>query len=206
MSFKFNFLPLPYLKIRQLTGIQLCTVILRAPLRALCVALQLRMTVTIILRAFRDWESALRIKVMHCHPPRTTPRASLCSSEWQSLLFSALFEIGRARFEEQWEKGTVILRAPLRALRVALQLRMTVPFILRVFWDWESALRINGIRHCHPPRSTPRFARRFAAPNDRLLFSALFEIGRARFEHQWWKYKNPKVPLEIKKFLAISQA
>jgi hypothetical protein len=39
-------------KTRQLTGIQLCTVILRVPLRALRVASQLRMTVTIILRAF----------------------------------------------------------------------------------------------------------------------------------------------------------
>ncbi len=59
------------------------------------------------------------------------------------------------------------------------------------------------IVHCHPPRSTSRFARRFAAPNDSpfystrflrlggraptrrdeaLSFYALFEIGRARSE------------------------
>ncbi len=38
-------------KTRQLKGVQLCTVILRAPLRARRVVWQLRMTVTTILRA-----------------------------------------------------------------------------------------------------------------------------------------------------------
>ena len=55
-----------------------------------------------------------------------------------------------------------------------MQLRMTVPFILRAFWDCESALRLKGIRHCHPTRSTPRFARRFTAPNDSHHYSTRF--------------------------------
>jgi hypothetical protein len=29
-------------------------------------------------------------------------------------------------------------------------------------------------RHCHPPRSTPRFARRFTAPNDSHCYSTRF--------------------------------
>ncbi len=52
LSFKLNFLSLPCLNTRQLTEIQSCTVIFRAPIRALRVALQLQMTVTIILPAF----------------------------------------------------------------------------------------------------------------------------------------------------------
>ncbi|MFN9904818.1 MAG: hypothetical protein ACK56F_01670 [bacterium] len=28
--------------------------------------------------------------------------------------------------------------------------------------------------HCHPPRTTPRFARRFAAPNDSPFYSTRF--------------------------------
>ncbi len=47
-----QFLIIALSNIRQLKGIQLCTVILRAPLRALRVVLQLRMTVTVTLRAF----------------------------------------------------------------------------------------------------------------------------------------------------------
>ena len=91
LSFKLYLLTLPRLKTRQLIERALYTDIFRAPsravrallqrktsvtiilnapfakgvpLRAARVASQLRMTVTATLRAFRDWESALRVSVI----------------------------------------------------------------------------------------------------------------------------------------------
>ena len=56
-------------------------------------------------------------------------------------------------------------------------------------WRGKTHLFVKGasqIRvHCHPLRSTPRSARRFAAPNDSHCYSLrFFEIGRARLEEQ----------------------
>ena len=102
--------------------------------------------------------------------------------------------------------------------------RQSLLFSTHLFVKGASQIRV----HCHPPRSTPRSARRFAAPNDSpfystrflrlggraptrreealsssafhsalraslhssewqsLLLYALFEIGRARSEYQWF--------------------
>jgi hypothetical protein len=116
---------------RQLTEILPYTDIFRAPPRAVRVIMQRKTSVTIILNApFCERrvsnKSALSSSALH-----SSLRASLCSSEWQSPLFYALF------------------------------------------WDWESALRIKVI-HCHPQRSTPRSARRFAASNDSHCYSTRF--------------------------------
>jgi hypothetical protein len=67
---------------------------------------------------------------------------------------------------------TVIFRAPPRAMRVVLQLHMTVTIILCAFFR-KRAPQIK-VMHCHPPRTTPRFARRFAAPNDSPFYSTSF--------------------------------
>ena len=77
------------------------------------------------------------------------PCAWFCSEKRQSLLFSThLFGKGASQIK--------------------------VPSILRAFWDWEGALRLEGKRHCHPPRSTPRFTCRFTASNDSHCYSTCF--------------------------------
>ena len=102
LSFKFNLLTLPCLKTRQLIERLLYTDTFRAPPRAVRVVLQRKTSVTIILNApfckrCVSNNSALSSSALH-----SALRASLCSFEWQSLLFYALFEIGRARSEYQW--------------------------------------------------------------------------------------------------------
>jgi len=97
LSFKFNLLTLPSLKTRQLKERLLYTDIFRAPPRAERVVMQRKTSVTIILNApfckrCVSNNSALSSSALH-----SALRASLCSFEWQSLLFYALFEIGRAR-------------------------------------------------------------------------------------------------------------
>ena len=59
--------------------------------------------------------------------------------------------------------------------------RQSLLFSTHLFVKGASQIRV----HCHPPRSTPRSARRFAAPNNSHCYSLrFFEIGRARFEEQ----------------------
>ena len=102
LSLKFDLLTLPSLKTRQLKERLLYTDIFRAPSRAVRALLQRKTSVTIILNApfckrCVSNNSALSSSALH-----SALRASLCSSEWQSLLLYALFEIGRARSEYQW--------------------------------------------------------------------------------------------------------
>ena len=62
-------------------------------------------------------------------------------------------------------------RAPPRAKRVILQRKMSVTIILNApLGKGASQIKV----HCHPPRTTPRSARRFAAPNDSPFYSTRF--------------------------------
>ena len=161
------------------------------------------MTVTVILRAFWDWESALRRTVIkrHCHPPRSTPRfarhfAAPNDSHCYSPLFSRLGE----RASKNSDKKALSSSALHSALRASLcSSEWQPPLFSALFWDWESALRRTVMkRHCHPPRSTTRFARRFAAPNDSHCCSPRFSrLGERASNTSDENIKNTRVPLEI---------
>ena len=100
LSFKLYLLTLPRLKTRQLIERALYTDIFRAPSRAVRALLQRKTSVTIILNApfcKKCVSNNSALSAFH-----SALRASLHSSEWQSLLLYALFEIGRARSEYQW--------------------------------------------------------------------------------------------------------
>ncbi len=67
--------------------------------------------------------------------------------------------------------STDIFRAPPRAKRVILQRKMSVTIILNApLGKGASQIKV----HCHPPRTTPRSASRFAAPNDSPFYSTRF--------------------------------
>ena len=66
---------------------------------------------------------------------------------------------------------TDIFRAPPRTVRVVLQRKTSVTIILNApFAKGVSQI----IVHCHPQRSTPRYARRYAASNDSPFYSTRF--------------------------------
>ncbi len=51
-----------------------------------------------------------------------------------------------------------------------IEKRQSLLFSTHLFGKGASQIRV----HCHPTRSTPRFARRFAAPNDSPIYSMRF--------------------------------
>ena len=118
ISFKFNLLSLPYLKLGNSREYRHALSIFSAPPRAMRVVLQLQMTVTIILCAFFR-KRAPQIKVMHCHPPRTTPRfarryAAPNDSPFYSMRFLRLGE--RAPTKRDKALSSSAFHSALRAL------------------------------------------------------------------------------------------
>jgi hypothetical protein len=67
----------------------------------------------------------------HYYSPRPFPRESALQIKVPFIL-RAFLRLGE-RAPTKRDKGTVILRVPLRASRVVSQLRMTVTIILRAF-------------------------------------------------------------------------
>ena len=68
---------------------------------------------------------------------------------------------------------TDIFRAPPRAVRVVLQQKTSVTIILNAPFCKRCVSNTVKV-HCHPQRSTPRSARRYAASNDSPFYSTRF--------------------------------
>ena len=95
------------------------------------------------------------------------PRASSLSLKLNLLTLPSL----KTRQLKERLLYTDIFRAPPRAVRVVMQRKTSVTIILNApFAKGVSQI----IVHCHPQRSTPRYARRYAASNDSPFYSTRF--------------------------------